>query len=279
MAGPTISRILLGKELARLRSAARISRTRAAGHIRRTVQHVGHIETGRNPPTDLDELRKLAALYHANPDDLAAMEHLWRDASRESWFSRFGLPEFLARYVGLETDAAVVRSFQLESVHGLLQTEQYMRAKYELELRPRSDRELNKRVITRLQRQQRLLGDDPLTLIAVISESALQRCARAGAVGRGQLRQLRERAAWPNVELRVLPWDLGLHAGQDGPFSLLSFPELLLPDMVYEESAAAERLIDAASVVADRHMIFEELRGHALSEDESTAMIAKLLQP
>ena len=279
MAGTTICRILLGQELTRLRQAARLTRTQAAGHIRRSLSHIGYIETGRNPPTDLDELRQLAALYHANPDELAAMKRLWADAKKDTWFSSFGLTESTARYIGLETDAATVCSWQLENVDGLLQTEQYMRALYQLDPHSRSEREMNKRVITRLHRQQRLVGDDPLTLIAVISESALQRCARAGTVGRGQLQQLRERAAWPNVELRVLPWDLGLHAGQDGPFSLLSFPDQLLPNMVYEESATGQRLIDAPSVVADCHRLFAELRSRALNVDESTAMIAKILKP
>jgi hypothetical protein len=31
------------------------------------VTHVGNIETGRKPPTDLDELRGLTSLYHASP--------------------------------------------------------------------------------------------------------------------------------------------------------------------------------------------------------------------
>ncbi len=278
MAGTTISRIVLGQELARLRDAADLSRAHAAQRIRRTVQHIGHIETGRNPPSDLDELRALALLYHASADELTAMEHLWADAKKETWFSRFGLADWLARYIGLETDAQEIRSWQIESVHGLLQTEQYMRARYALEPQPRSDRETNNRVITRLHRQQRLAGDDPLKLIAVISESALQRCARAGTVGSGQLRHLRERAMQPNIELRVLPWDLGLHAGQDGPFSLLRFPDQLLPDMVYEENALSGHLTDAPSVVAAWHTLFEELRGRALDRNESLAMIAKLLE-
>ncbi len=127
------------------------------------------------------------------------------------------------------------------------------------------------------RRQQ--VSDDPLTLIAVISESALDRCAHAGTVGLGQLTQLRQRAAWPNVELRVLATEVGLHAGQDGPFSLLSFPDQLLPDMVYEEGATGGHLTDAPSAVAELHTLFEELRSQALNPDESVTKIAKLLEP
>jgi Domain of unknown function (DUF5753)/Helix-turn-helix domain len=261
-----------------LRDAALLTRAQAASHIHRSVSHIGYIETGRNPPTDLDELRQLAALYHANPDELAAMERLWADAKKDTWFSRFGLTDPAARYVGLETDAAVVRSWQSENIPGLLQTEEYLRARYRLAPHSQPDRETNKRIITRLHRQRRLAAhNDPLTLIAVISQSALDRCAHAGTVGRGQLAQLHERAGWPTVELRVLATKAGLHAGQDGPFSLLSFPDQLLPDMVYEEFVTGGHLTSTPAVVAECHTLFEELRGRSLGPHESMAMIAQLL--
>src|SRR5262249_19273583 len=122
MPGTTISRIILGQELARLREAAHVTRAQAAGHIRRSLTHVAYIENGRNPPTDLNELHQLAVLFQASPDELATMERLWTDAKKDTWFSRFGLPDWFARYVGLETDATVVRSWELESIPGLLQT-------------------------------------------------------------------------------------------------------------------------------------------------------------
>lgn len=79
----------------------------------------------------------------------------------------------------------------------------------------------------------------------------------------------------PNVELRVLPFDLGLHVGT-GPFTLLTFPDQLLPDAAYQEYAVGGHIIDDQSMVARLARLFDELRGQSLDADESLAMIAQL---
>ncbi|MGH3693792.1 MAG: helix-turn-helix domain-containing protein [Pseudonocardiaceae bacterium] len=84
MPATTTSRILLGRELARLREAAGVSRDRAAHKISRTRNHIGNIETGRNPPSSLDELRQLVSFYQASPVDPRALEQLWADANRSA---------------------------------------------------------------------------------------------------------------------------------------------------------------------------------------------------
>lgn len=279
MAGPTISRIGIGEQLQQLRDAAGISRNDAAAAIDRSPAHIGHVENGRNAPVTTGELVTLARdLYRASPDVVAALEALWPDANKRGRWSIYGLPNWLARYVGLETDAVALRSLKLENIHGLLQTERYMRTLYERAAESPSDREMDKRVLMRLHRQQRIVGEDPLQLIAVVSQAALERCARTPSVARGQLKQLQQRAMLPNVELRVLPFDLGVHAGQNGPFSLLSFPDQLLADMAYQEDATGGRLTDTPSVVAGLHALFEELLKHASGPDESIAMIAQLTE-
>lgn len=275
--GATTSRVLLGRELTRRREAVHVGRENAAQHIGRTRNHIGNIETGRNPPTDLDELRKLAVLYHVSADELAALEQLWHEANKETWFSRFGLAEWLARYVGLETDAAVVRSFQLENVHGLLQTEQYIRATYALEPQPQSERETNKRVITRLHRQQRLVGDNSLRLIAVMSQSALQRCARAGAVGHGEpgnCTSARPGRAW---NCGCSRGTAGCTLGRTALSPCSASPISCCRTWSMRRNVTGGRLTETPSVVAKFTTLFEELRGQALTPDESVAMIAQLL--
>ncbi|MGH3785983.1 MAG: Scr1 family TA system antitoxin-like transcriptional regulator [Pseudonocardiaceae bacterium] len=59
----------------------------------------------------------------------------------------------------------------------------------------------------------RLAAPDPLTVSAVVSEAALQRCVRDSEIAATQIEHLLDRAALPNVELRVLPFGLGLHVG------------------------------------------------------------------
>ncbi len=271
---PTVRRIQLGRELQRLREVAGVSRPDAAAAIGCSEARIGHIETGRNVPSKSDLVVLVVRLYGADESTLTALEELREEASKRGWWSTYRLPKFLAGYVGLEADALSLRCLNLEIIPGLLQAEQYMRRLYTLsDLPPAKD--LDRHVRARLQRQGRLSGPDALQLSAVVSEGALERCARDPAVAGPQLAQLLDRASWPSVELRVLPFDRGLHVGT-GPFTLLAFPDQLLPDAAYQEYAVGGHIIDDPSVVARLATLFDELRGQCLDADESLALIAQL---
>jgi transcriptional regulator with XRE-family HTH domain len=274
MAGPTVRRIQLGLELRRLREAAGISLLAASAAIGCSESRYGHIERGRNVPGKAELIVLVRDIYQAE-HALATLEEIRSEASKRGWWSTYALPEWLAGYVGLEYDATSVRALALENIPGLLQTEEYMRTLYELGGRL-TPKEVDRRVPARLKRQERLSGDNPLRLSAVVSQAALQRCAQDERVAAGQLAQLLDQATWPNVELRVLPFAAGLHAGMDGPFSLLSFPDELLADVAYQEYAVGGHVIDDQSVVSQLATLFSELRSQALDADESRAMVAQL---
>jgi transcriptional regulator with XRE-family HTH domain len=277
MAGPTVRRLQLGIELERLRVAAGVSRADAAAAIGCSEARIGHIETGRTAPSKSDLIVLVERRYGAGETTLAELDELREEASKRGWWSTYRLPKYLAGYVGLETDAMSLRCLDIEIIPGLLQTEQYMRRLYSLSDPPPA-KEIDRLVKARLQRQGRLTEPDALQLTAVVSQGALERCARDKAVAAAQLAQLLERATWPNIELRLLPFDLGLHVGT-GPFTLLAFPDQLLPDAAYQEYAVGGHIIDDQSIVARLATLFDELRGQALGCDESLTMIAQLANP
>ncbi len=274
VAGPTIGRIRLGQQLRPRREAKGITRAAAAHAIGRTDSHVRHIETGRTAPSKT-ELIVLVQLYEIGGDLLAELEDLRTEASKRGWWSIYGLPETAAVYVGLESDATDVRCVEHVNIPGLLQSESYMRRQFEL--RKLTAKIADKRTGARVRRQDRLSGEpEPLRLSAVISEAVLHRCARDPVVGPAQFDQLLDRATWPNIEVRVLPFDLGMHAGMEGSFSLLSFPEGLLADVAYPENVSGGHLVDDPPSVTRLAMLFDELRSQALAPEESLAMIAQL---
>jgi hypothetical protein len=184
----------------------------------------------------------------------------------------------------LETDAQQLLSWETQNIHGLLQTERYMRHKFSLDIPPISAREIGKRVLTRLNRQHRISGsDNPLQLVAVLDETAVRRAIHTPLVGVGQLHQLIQRASLPNVELHVLPFEAGIHAGQDGAFSILSFPhacpaapEPLLPPAVYQEFPTGGDWTSVPSDVERMHTRFDALRSQALGPTESLAWLTQL---
>jgi transcriptional regulator with XRE-family HTH domain len=274
MAGSTIRRVQLGIELRRLREAAGLSRPEVAAALKTSKSRIAAIELGRNVVSYSELIVLVINHYNGTEQQLATLEEIREEASKRGWWSTYGLPEWLAGYVGLEDGASHLRCVELELIPGLLQTEQYMRRLYTLPGARLSAREVERRIGARLKRQERLTGTDPLQLTAVVSEGALVRCARDESVAAGQLARLLDRATLPNVEFRVLPFDLGMHVGMSGPFSLLSFPDRLLADVVYQEYAVGGDIIDSETVVSQMDTLFSELRGQSLGSDESLAKIA-----
>lgn len=268
-------RLQLGIALRQLREAADVTPQQAAEALKCSRPRITHIEKGRNVLSYAELFKLLKFHYGADDRTYEVLEALRAEADTKGWWSNYGLPEWLAGYVGLEADASSVRALELELIPGLLQTEDYAAAKYSLDERW-SARDIQQRVAVRMQRQQRLAGDDPLQLSAVVSEGALVRCARDRTVT-GQLAHLVQVAQWPNVELRILPFDVGVH-GADGPFSLLTFPDSLLADTAYQEYAVGGELIDKVEVVSRLDTLFSKLRGQSLAADDSLALIAELAE-
>jgi transcriptional regulator with XRE-family HTH domain len=282
--GITVSRIRLSNELVKWRTTAKVSRKAAADVAGCSLSHLGHLETGRNAPSTEDQLVKLARLYKIPDEALDHLKRLWTDASNPGWWSIYGLSPDYARYVGLETDAEQVLAWETLNIPGLLQTERYMRHKFSLDIPRLSAREIDKRVLTRLNRQHRISGgDNPLRLVAVVDEIAVRRAIHTPLVAAGQLDQLIHRASLRNVELHVLPCEAGIHAGQDGAFSILSFPhacpvtpEPLLEPVVYQEFPTGGDWTAVPSDVERMHTRLDALRSQALGPTESLAWLTQL---
>lgn len=275
VAGPTIRRRQLGIELRRLRDAAGSTREQAALALGCSPVKVTYMEIGRNTPNK-PELIVLLQFYGADKEHLDTLEEIRQEASKRGWWSTARLPEWLAGYVGLEYDAVSMRTLDVEVIPGLLQTEQYARHIHHAGGHL-SKKEVEQRVAARLQRQQRLaVPDGGLQLSVVMSEGALHRCARQRDVGPGQLAHLLDQAQRPNIDLRVLPYSVGL-VGTAGPFILLKFPEGLLPEVAFQEHAIGGHLIDDESAVAWLSRIHDGLRDQALGCDESLATISEFI--
>lgn len=256
-----------------MRDTADLSRDQVAEMLGCSPTKVTYLESGRNVISKT-ELKVFTQEIGAE-DRLDALEELRQDANRRGWWSTARLPEWLAAYVGLEDDATSVRSFEIALIPGLLQTEQYARDLHTLRgALPNKD--VERRVRARMHRQRRLTGPDPLHLTAIICRSALHHCVHYPAGGVEQLQHLMERARLPNIEIRVLPF--GLHPGMSGAFSLLSFPDGLLPDAAWQEYAMGGHIIDDPTAVSSLSRLYDdELRDQALGIDESLAVIAELI--
>lgn len=276
---PTVASRRLTTELRRLRGETpeKWTNQQVADELGWSASKVYRIENDRSGVI-LRDVRRLLRLYGVEEggEQWEALLTLARQArEKKGWWHRYDdvLPEWFEVYAGLEADAASLRTYQPEYVHGLLQTEDYARALMRAVPRPESQEEIERRVAMRLARQDRLTGEDPIDYWAILNEAVLRRNVGGRGVMRLQLDHLRELAELPHVMLQVLPFDAGAHPGMHGGFEMLGFPEPEDADVGYIEHWTGSLYLEKPADIGTYTEIFDHLRARALGPDESKALI------
>jgi hypothetical protein len=170
-----------------------------------------------------------------------------------------------------------VWDYQVVTVPGLLQTEDYARAIFRGSRQITSKDAIDRHVAVRMGRQIRLIAEEPVQLWAILDESALLRPIGGAEVMRAQLRWLVERAALPNVTLQILPLSVGAHPGIDGAFTILDFADPVHPDIVFTEHRAGAVHLQKPADVRNCRLAFTHLRSEALAPGDSIAFIEEVM--
>ncbi|WP_436776324.1 helix-turn-helix domain-containing protein [Yinghuangia sp. YIM S09857] len=278
--GPTMRRRQLGMELRRLRDEQDLTLGQVAKHIGRVASTVSRIETGQAAPRMI-HVRKMLDLYGV-PDgnERDALLALAKEGQRRGWWSEYD--DFLAsdfeRYLGYEGGAAGMRVYENRVVPGMLQTQDYATAALRAGRTYGDPDEIRRRVELRLRRQQLLRRDDPLALWIVIDESVLRRCFGGPDVMREQLRHIRTTGGLAHVTVQVLPFHAGAHAGIDGPFTIIEFPDPTDPQVVYLEGSAGNLYLEKPRDLRRHNSIFNQLLSAALTREDSQTFIDEIAQ-
>ncbi|MQA88270.1 MAG: helix-turn-helix domain-containing protein [Streptosporangiales bacterium] len=278
--GPTVRRILLGAQLRRLREAAGITRETAGYHIRGSDSKISRMELGRVGFKERD-VADLLTLYGVTAEeDRTTILGLVSEANSPGWWHRYNdiLPPWFETYVGMEEAASRIRTYEVQFVPGLLQTEDYARAVMGPERLGISEDEIEKRVAVRMSRQRRLNQPDPLLLWAVVDEAVLHRRIGGPDVMCAQLKHLIEVAELPNVTLQVLPFSYGGHAAEGGAFSLLRYSEPDLPDIVYVEQLTGALYLDKREDVDSYVETMEHLAVQAATPEKSLELLRDIAE-
>jgi transcriptional regulator with XRE-family HTH domain len=278
--GPTVLRILLGAQLRRLRESQRITLEDAGKAIRASHSKISRLETGRVGFKDRD-IADLLTLYGVTDEqDREALRALARRANVAGWWHDYSdiLPNWFEAYVGLEEVATQIRTYQVQFVPGLLQTEDYARAVTLLGHENAPPREIERRVRLRMARQAVLDRSQPPNVWAVIDEAVLRRPPGPPSVMRGQLEHLAKMAKRPNVTVQIIPFQAGGHAAAGGPFSILRFAEPDLPDVVYLEQLTSSLYLDKPEAVDSYLKVMERVCLEAATPAASADVIAAILK-
>ncbi|MDN3356962.1 helix-turn-helix transcriptional regulator [Actinomadura sp. DC4] len=278
--GPTVLRRLLGAQLRRLRERQGITREEAGYAIRASGSKMSRLELGRVGFKERD-VADLLTLYGVTDDtDRDTLLALAQDANSPGWWHRYGdiLPGWFETYVGLEEAAALIRTYEVQFIPGLLQTEEYARAVISMGNSTSPPEEIEQRVSLRITRQKLLTRGDSPRLWAVVDEAALRRPIGGRDVMRGQIERLIEATKLPGVILQVLPFRVGGHTAEAGAFTILRFPESDLPDVVYVEQLTSALYLDRRDDVDSYMEAMERLCVVSAPPDNTAEILSRILQ-
>jgi transcriptional regulator with XRE-family HTH domain len=274
--GPTVLRMLLGIQLRRLREAKGITPEQAGYEIRASRSKISRVEHGRVGFKERD-VSDLLTLYGVTDEsERERMLALARRANSQGWWAKYDdiMPDWFESYVGLEEATSLIRTYELQFVPGLFQTEDYARGVTLLGHRSAPASEIS----LRMQRQGLLQVEDPPRIWAVVDESALQRPVGGRDVMRAQLRHLIDVSEMPRVTLQVMPFSQGGHPAAGGSFTILRFAEPDLPDIVYIEQLTSAIYMDRRDE-ADTYMeVMNRLSAEAETPADSASLLRKVIK-
>ncbi|WP_030581845.1 helix-turn-helix domain-containing protein [Streptomyces anulatus] len=253
-----------GRQVKLLREAAGLTQAELGASVGYGEAHIASVEQGRRIPKP--EMVEAVDRVVGGRGVLVAMK---------GEVERARYPSFFRQYARLEAEATQLHAYDSHVVKGLLQTEEYARAVFEM-WRPLLDADIvEQRVSARMERQK-LFSRRPAPLLSfVIEETVLRRPLGGQAVLRGQLEQLLLYGHERNIEIQVMPTSREEHAGLAGAFTLLHIGDQRR--MAYMEVQDESALHSEPKKVGAFESTYGVLRAQALTPRESLAFIERLL--
>jgi transcriptional regulator with XRE-family HTH domain len=241
------------------RELAGLTRNDLAGRIYKSPALVQAIEQGHRAATpevtgDLEAVLKTGGVLPRLRDEMG------------SGLSAQAFPAWFQDWALKEAEATVLRYFE----PGILQTGDYARAVIRTRFGLTAD-EIDEQVTARLRRQEILDRDQPPMLWVVLDEWVLRRPVGGEQVMAGQVKRLAEMARRPRVVIEVIPASVGAHDGLAAAFHLADFDGT--PTIGYQEGPAGGLTIEEPRGVALLELVWDTLRGDAISRAASLALL------
>jgi transcriptional regulator with XRE-family HTH domain len=273
---PTVKRRRLAGELRQYREVAGLTIDEVAAQLEWSNAKISRIENARVGVLPRD-VKYLLNVYGIEGEPREVMLALAREAKQKGWWHSYGeaIPAWFEVYVGLESEAVTMDTYESEHVPGLLQTPDYARAVFQ-SFSINDETEIDKRVELRMARTERLTAPTALKFWAVLNEAVIHRRVGGAQTMRAQLEHLSDIAKRPNVTLQVLPFDVGAHPAMSGGFAILGFPEPSDPKVVFMEEQTGGLYLEKPHEIERYTLAFDHLRAAALRPSASQALIARV---
>jgi hypothetical protein len=189
--------------------------------------------------------------------------------------ARVRYPKKVRELAKLEAQAAEIGVYECNNFHGLLQSEEHMRALFEVWLPAYSKEEVDRMVAARTARRSIFDRSPAPTLSFVQEEATLRRPVGGRMVWRQQLERLLELGKLRNVSIQVMPTGNEEHFGTGGVIELLKFPDGAAVGR--SDGAFNGRPVSDPKQVRILELRYGMIRAQALTSRESRAFIEQLL--
>ncbi|PRY36110.1 helix-turn-helix domain-containing protein [Umezawaea tangerina] len=265
----------LGDELRRLRDMTGLDSALMADRLGWHSTTLTQWELGRARITELDLLR---FLVHCGLEPHAIDGFVVRHRlAVEPYLSRPGcdrLPENLRTLTLAEAAAESITSFDLATIPGLLQTEDYARALLDqLGLTPPD--EVGPAVRARVARQAMLRPYSGPFCTFFIHENALRMKIGGDRVMEDQLLRLIFQATSPRCVIRIVPASVGGAGALSAGCKLIEYPDSV--PLVYTETEMTRSFSTEPQAIARSQLIFERLDQLAIMRQPSRTLMMEYM--
>lgn len=285
MGDSSITRRELGRLLREAREAIGLTLDSASRLLDWGTSTLQRYEKGQNQKIRDRDLDAMIEIYRIDPEQGEALRGLAKQAAEKSWWHEFGdlIPANFSVFMGLESAAENLTTYQPDLVPGLLQTANYASALARLSNPGDTDEEHERRIEMKMRRQHLITRRiKPTQLTVVLGETVLRRVIGGGSIMAAQLKHLADIGTRPNVSIRVLPFASGMPTGDlIGTFVILEFPEdsrgaPIEPTIVYAENYTGDMYSEKVGVVQRYWAAYERIRQVTLDEVGSRALLRNM---
>ncbi|MGW2559939.1 helix-turn-helix domain-containing protein [Streptomyces sp. NPDC001514] len=250
-----------GQELKARREAAGLTQGELGRRVFVSGGYIGQFEQAiRKPQKDvagrIDETLQTDGFF----------ERMWKKMIAKSPYA-----DYFAAVAELEALATKICEFAPTVVPGLLQTAEYARA-VTLAANPFvSERYVEEKVTSRMERAHILKDATRPEYWATLHENALRVPVGGPAAMARQLEHIVAMMCERTTLVTVIPCEAGAHASMAGTLKLMEFEDA--PPTAYTETSFSGTLLDDPAVVKRAQRAYDLLRVAALSPEASLALI------
>ncbi|RCV53242.1 helix-turn-helix domain-containing protein [Marinitenerispora sediminis] len=264
------------RELKRFRLEAGLSQDEVSGRMGWDRGKIHRLESGRLQRVKASDVIALCDLYKVSDVQREALAEIARNSRRKGWW--FAYQDVLpGPFIGLEAEALSICDFNAMVIPGLFQTPDYLASLMESATGVTvMAHEVHDRINARRERQASVLDRDlPPRLWVILDEAALRREVGGREIMEAQIRHLLELGHRPNINIQVLPFDIGAHAASGFQFTILQFSDV--DSVVYIEGDQDGLYLEEESKIRRYTLIFDRLQASAMSVEKSTGFLESLV--